>query len=171
MVDNGFLLDFEQASSHTIKVRVTDSAGASFVKDVAVGVIDWNPEFTLGSAANDMFRGGALNDTLSGGAGGDRLFGAAGNDVRTLAQEIRGKIDPARPAVVAVAARSGGKASLVVAVNGAAKSRGVSAVDLVKGALSGRGGGSGDLAQGGGVPADQAQHLLVAVEQAVGESN
>ena len=34
-----------------------------------------------------------------------------------------------------------------------------------------KGGGSGDLAQGGGVPADQAQHLLVAVEQAVGESN
>ena len=32
--------------------------------------------------------------------------GAAGNDVRTLAQEIRGRIDPARPAVVAVAARA-----------------------------------------------------------------
>ena len=47
--------------------------------------------------------------------------GAAGNDVRTLAQEIRGKIDPAGPAVVAVAARAGGKASLVVAVNAAAQ--------------------------------------------------
>ena len=42
--------------------------------------------------------------------------GAAGNDVRTLAQEIRGKI-ARRPAVVAVAATAGGKASLVVAVN------------------------------------------------------
>jgi alanyl-tRNA synthetase len=96
--------------------------------------------------------------------------GAAGNDVRTLAQEIRGRIDAARPAVVAVAARSGGKASLVVAVNAAAKSRGVSAADLVKGALSGRGGGNADLAQGGGVPADQAPHLLGAVERAVGEA-
>jgi len=81
VVDNGFLLDFEQASSHMIKVRVTDSAGASFIKDVAIGVIDWNPEFTLGSTANDVFHGGALNDALSGGAGNDRLFGRAGNDV------------------------------------------------------------------------------------------
>ena len=95
--------------------------------------------------------------------------GAGGNDVRTLAQEVRGKIDPQRPAVVAVSARSGGKASLVVAVNAAAKGRGLSAADLVKAALSGRGGGNADLAQGGGVPADQAQKLLGAVEKAVGD--
>ena len=47
--------------------------------------------------------------------------GAAGNDVRTLAQEIRGRIPSARPAVVAVAATAGGKASLVVTVNGAGR--------------------------------------------------
>jgi alanyl-tRNA synthetase len=93
--------------------------------------------------------------------------GAAANDVRTLAQEIRGKIDPARSVVVAVAARSNGKASLIVAVNAAAKSSGLSAADLVKGALSGRGGGNADLAQGGGLPADQVPALLVAVEKAV----
>jgi alanyl-tRNA synthetase len=69
--------------------------------------------------------------------------------------------------VVAVAARSGGKASLVVAVNAAAKARGLSATDLVKGALSGRGGGNADLAQGGGVPADQAPALLAAIERAL----
>jgi alanyl-tRNA synthetase len=96
--------------------------------------------------------------------------GAAGNDVRTLAQEVRGKIDQSRPAVVAVAARSNGKASLIVAVNAAAKSRGLSAADLVKGALSGRGGGNADLAQGGGVPADQVPALLAAVEKAVAEA-
>jgi alanyl-tRNA synthetase len=96
--------------------------------------------------------------------------GAAGNDVRTLAQEIRGKIDSARPAVVAVAARANGKASLIVAINATAKSRGLSAADLVKGALSGRGGGNADLAQGGGVPADQVPALLAAVEKAVEES-
>ncbi|HEX2772107.1 MAG TPA: alanine--tRNA ligase, partial [Micromonosporaceae bacterium] len=93
--------------------------------------------------------------------------GAGGNDVRTLAQEIRGKIDESRPAVVAVAARSGGKASLVVAVNAAGKSRGLSAADLVKRALSGRGGGSADLAQGGGVAAGEAPSLLLAVEKAL----
>jgi alanyl-tRNA synthetase len=96
--------------------------------------------------------------------------GAATNDVRTLAQEIRGKIDAGRPAVVAVAARSNGKASLIVAVNATAKSRGLSAADLVKGALSGRGGGNADLAQGGGVPADQVNVLLAAVEKAVSEA-
>ncbi|MEV4352456.1 alanine--tRNA ligase [Actinoplanes sp. NPDC049596] len=96
--------------------------------------------------------------------------GAAGNDVRTLAQEIRGKIDATRPAVVAVAARSNGKASLIVALNSAAKGRGLSAADLVKGALSGRGGGNADLAQGGGLPADQVPALLAAVEKAVGDA-
>jgi alanyl-tRNA synthetase len=96
--------------------------------------------------------------------------GAAGNDVRTLAQEIRGRIDPARPAVVAVVARANGKASLVVAVNAAAKGRGLSAADLVKGALSGRGGGNADLAQGGGLPAAEAPNLLVALEKAVAEA-
>ncbi|MEU4240430.1 alanine--tRNA ligase [Actinoplanes sp. NPDC026619] len=102
--------------------------------------------------------------------GAEAPEGAAGNDVRTLAQEIRGKIDAARPAVVAVASRSNGKASLIVAINGAAKSRGLSAAELVKGALSGRGGGNADLAQGGGIPADQVPVLLAAVEKAVSEA-
>jgi alanyl-tRNA synthetase len=92
--------------------------------------------------------------------------GTSGNDVRTLAQEVRGKLG-GRPAVVAVVSRSGGKASLVVAVNRVARDRGLDARELVKGALSGRGGGSAELAQGGGVPADQAPALLAAVEKLV----
>jgi alanyl-tRNA synthetase len=94
--------------------------------------------------------------------------GTSGTDVRTLAQEIRGRLtgrDPQHPAVVAVASRSGGKASLVVAVNEAARRSGLAAGELVKAALAGRGGGSPDLAQGGGVPADQAPALLAAVER------
>src|SRR5206468_1761926 len=91
--------------------------------------------------------------------------GTGANDVRTLAQEVRGKIAADRPAVVAVASRAGGKASLVVAVNGPARTRGLSATDLVKGALSGRGGGSPELAQGGGVPAEDAPRLLEAIER------
>ncbi|GID27114.1 alanine--tRNA ligase [Paractinoplanes brasiliensis] len=117
---------------------------------------------TLAAQAKDL-RGVAF-------VGTEAPEGAAGNDVRTLAQEIRGKIDGARPAVVAVAARSNGKASLIVALNGAAKDRGLSAADLVKGALSGRGGGNADLAQGGGLPADQVPALLAAVEKAVGDT-
>jgi alanyl-tRNA synthetase len=92
--------------------------------------------------------------------------GTSANDVRTLAQEVRGKLG-GRPAVVAVVSRANGKASLVVAVNPAAKDRGLGAGDLVKGALQGRGGGNADLAQGGGVPADQATSLLAAVEKLV----
>ncbi len=93
--------------------------------------------------------------------------GAAVNDVRTLAQEIRGKING--PAVVAVASRANGKSSLIVAINPAAKSKGISAADLVKGALSGRGGGNADLAQGGGLPAEEAPKLLASVERALGD--
>ncbi|GAA1520857.1 alanine--tRNA ligase [Dactylosporangium maewongense] len=93
--------------------------------------------------------------------------GTSANEVRTLVQEIRGRIPAERPAVVAVAARAGGKASLVVGINAAAKGRGLSAGDLVKGALSGRGGGNADLAQGGGVPAAEAPALLAAVERAL----
>ncbi|MFV2100641.1 alanine--tRNA ligase [Micromonospora sp. LOL_024] len=96
--------------------------------------------------------------------------GAAGNDVRTLAQEIRGRIDTSRPGVVAVAARANGKASLVVAVNGAARSRGLAANDLVKAAFSGRGGGSPELAQGGGLPESELPKLLLTVEKAVAEA-
>jgi alanyl-tRNA synthetase len=86
--------------------------------------------------------------------------------VRTLAQEVRGRLGD-RPAVVAVASRAGGKASLVVAVNPAGRQRGLVAPALVKAALSGRGGGNAELAQGGGVPADQVPVLLAAVEAAL----
>ncbi|WP_173947728.1 hypothetical protein [Microvirga terrae] len=81
VVDNGFRLDFEQAPAHTIKVRVTDKAGASSVKDLTIVVIDWNPETTPGSAADDVFYGGALADSLSGSLGNDRLVGGAGADI------------------------------------------------------------------------------------------
>ena len=122
-------------------------------------------QLVLGGAA--ALAAGAVDIRGVAFVGTEAPEGAAGNDVRTLAQEIRGKIDPARPAIVAVAARSGGKASLVVAANAAAKARGLSAGDLVKGALSGRGGGNADLAQGGGVPASEAANLLAAVEKAI----
>jgi len=92
--------------------------------------------------------------------------GASPTDVRTLAQDIRGRIT-GRPAVVAVTLRASGKASLVVAANPGAIERGLSAAVLVKSALSGRGGGSAEMAQGGGLPADAAGGLLTAVERAI----
>jgi alanyl-tRNA synthetase len=93
--------------------------------------------------------------------------GTAAGDVRSLAQEVRGRMEQGRPGVVAVSTQANGKASLVVALNGAARQQGLSAADLVRGALSGKGGGSDDLAQGGGLPAEEAPRLLGAVEELV----
>jgi alanyl-tRNA synthetase len=120
-------------------------------------------QLVLGSAAG--LAAGARDINGVAYVGTEAPEGAKANDVRTLAQEIRDKITSGRPAVVAVAVRSGGKASVVVAVNGPARTRGLSATDLVKGALSGRGGGSAELAQGGGVPAAEAPALLATIEK------
>ncbi|MGO4705197.1 Calx-beta domain-containing protein [Microvirga sp. 2MCAF38] len=81
VVDNGFLFDAEQSLSHKFNVRVKDAGGATYVKELAFGVLDLNPEVTSGTTANDVFHGGALNDALSGNAGNDRLFGGGGKDI------------------------------------------------------------------------------------------
>jgi hypothetical protein len=80
---NGFMLDFEQAASHAIQIKVTDSQGASFVKSFTISVTDLAVENTAGSASDDVFVGGAGNDILGGGAGNDRINGGLGSDVLT----------------------------------------------------------------------------------------
>jgi Ca2+-binding RTX toxin-like protein len=89
-VQDGLLLDYEQASSHTITVRVTDDQGAFADFDVEVDVIDVLGENVLGDGRDNVFWGGAeadtLNgaggsDTLKGGGGGDTLIGGTGNDI------------------------------------------------------------------------------------------
>ena len=91
--------------------------------------------------------------------------GMSAADLRTLVGDIRGKLG-SEPAVVALIAEGeNDSVPFVVAVNPAGKARGLDAQALVKGALGGRGGGNADLAQGGGVPADQAPVLLAAVER------
>ncbi|HIW60888.1 MAG TPA: alanine--tRNA ligase [Candidatus Stackebrandtia excrementipullorum] len=94
--------------------------------------------------------------------------GTVGGDVRKLAQEIRGHLPVDQPGLAAVVAVAGGKSSLVVAVNKAGVARGVSAQNIVKGVLSGRGGGSAEVAQGGGVPAADADRLLESVSGQIG---
>jgi alanyl-tRNA synthetase len=93
--------------------------------------------------------------------------GTKGGDVRNLAMQIRGHLPEDRPGVAAVVATAGGKASIVVAANKAAQAQHVSAQALVKAALSGKGGGNDEVAQGGGVPADQAASLLESVVGAI----
>ncbi|HYI48794.1 MAG TPA: hypothetical protein VEX35_10060 [Allosphingosinicella sp.] len=89
-VQDGLLLDYEQASSHTITVRVTDDQGAFADFDVEVDVIDVLGENVLGDGRDNVFWGGAEadtlhgaggNDSLKGGGGGDTLYGGTGSDV------------------------------------------------------------------------------------------
>lgn len=80
VVKDGFRLDFEQAPSQQVAIRVTDSGGATVAKTFTIRVNDVSPERTVGTSANDVFVGGAGNDALGGGLGSDRLAGGFGND-------------------------------------------------------------------------------------------
>jgi len=79
--------------------------------------------------------------------------GVAGNDLRTLATDVRNRLDQGRPAVVVLISEVDGKAHFVASVNQAGQQAGVSAGDLVRQfapVLQARGGGKADLAQGAG---------------------
>jgi alanyl-tRNA synthetase len=63
-----------------------------------------------------------------------------------------------------------GKPSVVVAVNDAARSAGISANTLVRSAsevLGGKGGGKDDVAQGGGTDPSKAGEALTAIRRAL----
>jgi alanyl-tRNA synthetase len=103
--------------------------------------------------------------------------GTRPDDLRKLALDVRGRIPADRPGVVAVAAVTGGRPAIVVAVNDRARERRIKAGELVRTAsrvLGGGGGGRDDIAQGGGgAGADGSEGAAVAealrqVEQAVG---
>ncbi|MEW2452940.1 alanine--tRNA ligase [Streptomyces albus] len=82
------------------------------------------------------------------------------DDARALATAVRDRLDARRPGAVAVGVPTGETAVVVVAVNEAARGAGADASVLVKRLLSGRGGGSPVLAQGGGLRAGQLPAVL-----------
>ena len=79
-VADGLLLDYEQAASHTIRVRVTDDMGASSEFDTTVSVTDVLGEDVTGDGRDNIFWGGAENDVLRGMDGNDTLVGGGGLD-------------------------------------------------------------------------------------------
>ncbi|MFT4008555.1 MAG: alanine--tRNA ligase [Nocardioidaceae bacterium] len=101
---------------------------------------------------------------------GRHVEGATAGDARTLALDIRGRLETGRAGVVAIVGSVDGKPSIVIAVNEAARDLGLKAGDLVKLAtaeLGGRGGGKDDVAQGGGTDATKADAALEQVAAAV----
>ncbi|MFC5485747.1 Ig-like domain-containing protein, partial [Microvirga aerilata] len=81
VVTNGSRLDYEQAGSHQITVRASDSYGASADKVLTLTVLDiWN-EIITGTSGRDVVAGGSGRDKLSGSAGNDALNAGAGKDV------------------------------------------------------------------------------------------
>ncbi|MEU5161687.1 alanine--tRNA ligase [Streptomyces sp. NPDC020875] len=79
------------------------------------------------------------------------------DEARALALAVRDRLPAGQPGAVAVATGAGG---LVLALNRPAVDTGLHASALVKRLLSGRGGGSAELAQGGGIPRDRIAGLL-----------
>jgi alanyl-tRNA synthetase len=99
-----------------------------------------------------------------------RADGVSGNDLRTLATEIRNRVNNTA-SVVAVVGGSVDKPSVVILTTQGARDRGLNAGDLVRVAsetLGGRGGGRDDIAQGGGTDGARAEDALKAVEYAIG---
>ncbi|WP_162820426.1 M10 family metallopeptidase C-terminal domain-containing protein [Microvirga calopogonii] len=89
-VRDGLKLDYEQATSHTVTVKVVGSTGFSHTQTLTVQVGDVAREnvtgndfahYLVGGADIDIFSGMGGNDTLAGGAGKDTLTGGAGKDV------------------------------------------------------------------------------------------
>jgi alanyl-tRNA synthetase len=96
--------------------------------------------------------------------------GTAGNDLRTLALDIRGRLDSLVPAVVVLTSVVGSAVHFVTAVNQAGQQAGFAAGDIVRQfapVLGARGGGKADLAQGAGGDPAKVDAAFAAVRVAI----
>lgn len=98
-----------------------------------------------------------------------RAEGVGGGDVRSLALDVRGRLQD-RAAVVVVVGTANDRPSVVVAVTPAAQDRGLAAnalVGVVGERIGGKGGGKPDVAQGGGIDVGGIDAAFAAVHDAV----
>jgi alanyl-tRNA synthetase len=116
---------------------------------------------TIAAKAHDMWGVGYIAHHADGVSGGD---------LRTLALEVRNRVQD-RPSVVAVVGGPPEKPSVVIVTTQGARDRGLKAGELVRAAsetLGGRGGGKDDIAQGGGTDGSRVAEAFTAVEHAIG---
>jgi alanyl-tRNA synthetase len=100
--------------------------------------------------------------------------GTSIDDARKLALDVRGRIEPARPAVIVVAVPGDGKVQLVVATGPQAQARGLKAGTLIRELaplVGGRGGGKDDVAIGGGGNPSGVREVFDAVPRLVAQSD
>jgi alanyl-tRNA synthetase len=118
----------------------------------------------LAAAARDVGGVAVVASEVPGGLNGGQL--------RTLALDVRGRLDPGRAGLVALFSRAEDKVAFVVTANEAARVRGLSAGEVVRAVsapVGGRGGGKDDVAQGGGTEPDGIPEALLLVGHVVGQ--
>jgi alanyl-tRNA synthetase len=96
--------------------------------------------------------------------------GTSVDDARKLALDVRGRLEPARPAVVVIAVRNDGKANIVVTAGPSAQQRGLKSGELIRdlaAVLGGGGGGKDELATAGGSRADGVPEAIALVPKLV----
>ncbi len=96
--------------------------------------------------------------------------GIGGGELRTLVNNVRGRLGADRPAVVVLVGTADGKVPFAAAANDAARDRGITAGAVVAAlapAVAGRGGGKDDLAQGSGTDREGVAAALAAAERQV----
>ncbi|MCS6710705.1 alanine--tRNA ligase [Brachybacterium sp. EF45031] len=167
----------QQAKDHAVVsqlaeiLRTTADDVPGRVQALAARVKDMEKQIATLRAAQMHAQAGSLLESATT-VGGVRLVahdagdGIDGGDLRTLAQDLRGRLGEDTPAVVALTGSVDGRATLIVATNAAAREKGLRAGVLLKAgaeAMGGRGGGKDDMAQGGGGDAARTGAALEAV--------